>query len=43
MNRVVLVIGSSRGFGREIVIVFVKEGYDIVVNFFRNCKKVEEV
>jgi len=33
MNKVVLVTGSSRGIGREIVKEYAKKGYDVVINY----------
>ncbi len=40
-NKIVLVIGSGRGIGREIALHFARQGADVVVNFFRNRAPAE--
>jgi len=42
-DRVVLVTGSSRGIGREIVITLAKHGAKVVVNYLRDSKAAQEV
>ena len=42
-NKVVLVTGSSRGMGRAEAIEFARRGYDVIVHYFGNKAKAEEV
>lgn len=42
-NKTVLVTGASRGIGREIALIFAKEGANIVVNYSGSKEKAEEV
>ena len=43
MCKTVLITGSSRGIGREIAIYLAKKGFDIVLHYNKNLKKVQEV
>jgi 3-oxoacyl-[acyl-carrier protein] reductase len=42
-NKTVIVTGGSRGIGRAIAVEFGKEGANVVVNFFKEKEKAEEV
>jgi 3-oxoacyl-[acyl-carrier protein] reductase len=42
-NKTVIVTGASRGIGRAIALEFGKEGANVVVNFFKEKEKAEEV
>lgn len=42
-KRVVLVTGASRGLGREIAKKFGEKGYVVIVNYFKNEEKANEV
>jgi len=39
MNKVVLVTGSSRGIGSEIIKKFANEGYNVIINYLTNEKE----
>ena len=43
ISRVALITGSGRGIGKTIALRLAAEGYDIVVNFFRNRTSAETV
>ena len=43
MNKVVLVTGSSRGIGKATIIEFAKNGYNVVINYFKSKDEVEEL
>ena len=36
---VVLVTGSSRGLGKELIIEYAKRGLDVVINYYKNESK----
>ena len=42
-NKVVLVTGSSQGLGAELIKSFVNEGSKVIINYFSNKKKAEEL
>lgn len=42
-KKTVLVTGSSRGIGRECIIEFAKEGYNVVINYNNSEKRAEEL
>jgi len=42
MKKVVLITGSSRGIGRALAIVFMRNGYDVIIHG-RNKKELESV
>jgi 3-oxoacyl-[acyl-carrier protein] reductase len=42
-NKTVIVTGGSRGIGRAIAVEFGKEGANVVINFFKEKEKAEEV
>ena len=42
-NKVMLVTGASRGIGRSIVTYFVKLGYDIIVTYYSNKDKCNDL
>jgi len=42
-NRVVLVTGSAKGLGREIILEFAKKGYDVVINYCTSKQKAEDL
>lgn len=41
-NKVVLVSGSSLGIGKETALKFAKEGYRVIVTYFKNKKEGEK-
>jgi enoyl-[acyl-carrier protein] reductase III len=41
-EKVALVTGGSRGIGREIAILLAENGYNLVINYFRNRQAAEE-
>ncbi len=38
MSKTVIVTGASRGLGRETALLFAKEGYNIVINYYKSEK-----
>ena len=42
-GKVAIVTGSSRGIGKTIAIALAEQGSDVVVNYFQNKEKAEEV
>lgn len=42
-DKVAVVTGSSRGIGREIAIVFAREGAKVVINYLKNKEAAQEV
>ena len=42
-GKVAIVTGSSRGIGKTIAITLAEQGSDVVVNYFQNKEKAEEV
>ena len=42
-NKVALVTGASRGFGRAIAIKFAKEGANVIINYHQNSDAAEHV
>lgn len=42
-NEVVLITGVSRGLGREIALLFGRQGYKVIVNYYKSKDKAEEV
>ena len=43
MNKIVLITGSSRGIGKETAIEFAKEGYDVIITYFKEENKAKEL
>ena len=43
MNKLVFVTGSSRGIGKETVIAFAKEGYDVIITYFKEEDKAKDL
>ena len=43
MNKIVLITGSSRGIGKETVIAFAKEGYDVIITYLKEEEKAKEL
>jgi len=41
MEKTVLVTGGARGIGKEIVKIFAKNGYNVLVNYNQSCKMAE--
>ena len=42
-NKVVLVTGSSKGIGRETIIQFASQVYDVVINYNKSNKDAIEL
>lgn len=43
MRKIVLVTGGARGIGKACVLEFAKNGYDVVINYFRSETEAEEL
>lgn len=43
MNKLVIISGSSRGLGSAIAKSFVKEGYQVAINYFKSADKANEL
>lgn len=43
MNKTVLVTGSSKGIGREVIIEFAKKGYNVVINYLNSNEDALEL
>ena len=41
-KRVALVTGGSRGIGKEIALMLAEQGYNLVINYFRNRQAAQE-
>ena len=43
MNKTILVTGSAKGIGREIILEFAKSGYNCVINYLTSKDEAEEL
>lgn len=42
-DKVVLITGASRGLGRETALLFGRQGYNVIVNYYKSKDKAEDV
>ena len=43
MKKLALVTGSSRGIGKEIILSFAKEGYDVIITYLKEKELSEKL
>ena len=43
MRKVAIVTGGARGIGREIVIMLINKGFDVIINYYHSEKQAQEL